>query len=74
LDRFISDKLTAREIEVVEALKYANTEKELAKYLFISPATVKTHLNHIYRKLNTCSKHGTLIKAVELGYIEIARI
>lgn len=74
MDRFITDKLTVREIEVLEALRYADTEKELAKYLFIAPTTVNTHLNHIYGKLGTSSKHGALIRAIELGYIEIARI
>ena len=44
--------LTGREIEILQALATGDSNKELAKKMFISEATVKTHLIHIYQKLS----------------------
>lgn len=43
--------LTAREIEILQELASGATNRDLARVLFISEATVKTHLVHIYGKL-----------------------
>ncbi|QGU06004.1 Transcriptional regulatory protein LiaR [Corynebacterium occultum] len=43
--------LSVREIEILQALSTGASNKKLAKSLFISEATVKTHLVHIYQKL-----------------------
>ncbi len=43
--------LSPREIEILQRLSTGATNRELAKALFISEATVKTHLVHIYDKL-----------------------
>lgn len=43
--------LSAREIEILRSLATGASNRELAKSLFISEATVKTHLVHIYQKL-----------------------
>ena len=43
--------LSGRELEILEALATGKSNKELAQRLFISEATVKTHLIHIYQKL-----------------------
>lgn len=43
--------LTAREIEILQELASGATNRDLARVLFISEATVKTHLVHIYDKL-----------------------
>ncbi|MFC9787463.1 response regulator [Rhodococcus sp. NPDC127528] len=45
------EALTAREAELLTLLAEGLTNKELGKRLFISEATVKTHLAHIYAKL-----------------------
>ena len=44
-------KLSPRETEVVELLIRGKTNAEIAKTLFISTVTLKTHLNNIYKKL-----------------------
>lgn len=46
-----STALTAREIEILQELASGATNRDLARVLFISEATVKTHLVHIYDKL-----------------------
>jgi DNA-binding NarL/FixJ family response regulator len=43
--------LSPREIEILQRLSTGATNRELARALFISEATVKTHLVHIYDKL-----------------------
>lgn len=45
------ESLSAREIEILTALASGASNRELAQQLFISEATVKTHLVHIYQKL-----------------------
>lgn len=49
--------LTARELEVLRLLAQGCVGREIAEHLQISPATVKTHLAHIYAKLGVV--HGT---------------
>lgn len=48
--------LTAREAELLSLLAEGLTNRELGKRLFISEATVKTHLAHIYAKLGVDSR------------------
>ncbi|UIZ91472.1 response regulator transcription factor [Corynebacterium sp. CNCTC7651] len=45
------EALSAREIELLQALQTGASNREIAQQLFISQATVKTHLIHIYAKL-----------------------
>lgn len=46
-----ADALSAREIELLELIARGATNKAAAKELFISEATVKTHLVHVFQKL-----------------------
>lgn len=57
--------LSAREIEILRALASGATNKELAAQLFISQATVKTHLVHIYSKLGVSNRTEAITKARE---------
>jgi len=59
--------LTQREITVLKALTQTGTNKELAKDLFISEATFKTHLAAIYRKLEVSNRFGAVTKARNLN-------
>jgi DNA-binding CsgD family transcriptional regulator len=44
--------LTVREREILEALANGATNAQIAKRLWISPYTVRAHLEHIFKKLN----------------------
>jgi DNA-binding CsgD family transcriptional regulator len=44
--------LTAREREILEAVSTGETNAQIAKRLWISPYTVRAHLEHIFEKLN----------------------
>jgi len=59
------DPLTKREFEILDLLAQRLHNKEIAAKLFISPGTIKTHLNSIYRKLNVT---GGRLQAVEKAY------
>jgi DNA-binding NarL/FixJ family response regulator len=59
--------LTPRELTVLHALTLPGTNSDLAKSLFISEATLKTHLAAIYRKLGVGNRLGALYKARNLN-------
>jgi PAS domain S-box-containing protein len=50
------DRLTPREIEVLRLLASGAGNQQIAESLFISVATVRTHIEHILRKLDVHSK------------------
>jgi len=50
------DSLSARELEVLAELSLGITNRAIADKLFISPATVKTHVLSIYGKLGVSSR------------------
>ena len=49
-------RLSARETEVLKAIIQGNSPLEIAEMLFISPNTVRTHVNNIYSKLHLNSR------------------
>ena len=51
IEYFKKYKLSAREIEVLELVLKGQSNPEIAKALFISKSTLKTHLNKIYKKI-----------------------
>lgn len=59
--------LTAREREVLSLLAAGGTNRDIAGSLFISEKTVKTHLHHIFRKLNVTGRLQAVVHAVRLG-------
>ncbi len=59
--------LTPREQEVLRLLTKGSTNKEIAKALFISEKTVKSHLNSIFRKLNVSRRLQAILYAIRRG-------
>lgn len=59
------EALSEREIEILQALASGATNRELAAQLFISLATVKTHLIHIFRKLGVDTRTAAVTVARE---------
>jgi len=49
------------------------TNRELAKALFVSENTVKTHLKHIYAKLDVPTRTAAVDRARSLGLLEESR-
>jgi NarL family two-component system response regulator LiaR len=65
-----AETLTAREIEVLQLLAFGHTNKDIAEQLFISPDTVKTHLEHIFEKLGTSDRTAAVAEALRRRLIE----
>ena len=57
--------VTEREVEVLELLSRGLGNKEMARELFVSEATVKSHLSHIYTKLGVDTRAGAVAAAIE---------
>ena len=57
--------MSTREVELLAQLATGATNKQLAKSLFISEATVKTHLVHIYQKLGVTNRTAAINMARE---------
>jgi DNA-binding NarL/FixJ family response regulator len=65
-----AETLTAREIEVLQLLAFGHTNKDIASQLFISPDTVKTHLEHIFEKLGASDRTAAVAEALRRHLIE----
>jgi DNA-binding NarL/FixJ family response regulator len=63
--------LTGREIDVVRLLALGRSNKAVAAALFLTEATVKTHLIRIYRKLGADNRAGAVSEAVRRGFVEL---
>jgi DNA-binding NarL/FixJ family response regulator len=63
------DVLSQREIEVLELVAQGESNREAAARLFISEATVKTHLAHIYDKLGVSDRAAAVAEAFNQGLL-----
>ncbi len=63
------DLLSPREVEVLRLVAAGNTNREAAANLFISEATVKTHLLNIYGKLGVPDRASAVAEAFKRGLL-----
>ena len=63
--------LTKQEVCVLKLVAEGFTNKKIAQELSVSVATVKTHLESIYLKLDAHNKVQAVVNAVKLNIIEI---
>ncbi len=68
-DQGLVEPLSGREIEVLHLLAEGNTNKKIAKALFVSVGTVKTHVHHIGTKLHVANRTEAVTRARRLGII-----
>ncbi len=61
--------LSERELELLQGLVHGETYQTLAKKLFISPHTVKTHIKNIYKKLHVHSRALAVRVALDRGLV-----
>jgi DNA-binding NarL/FixJ family response regulator len=64
------EPLSARELEVLELVARGATNREAAAQLFISEATVKTHLVHVYAKLGVNDRAAAVTAAFDRGLLQ----
>jgi DNA-binding NarL/FixJ family response regulator len=65
------ETLSSREIEVLALVAKGANNREIAGQLFISEATVKTHLLHIYSKLGVADRTAAVTTALERGILRL---
>lgn len=63
------DTLSDRELEILVMVAKGTTNKRVASQLFISEATVKTHLLHIYEKLGVNDRAAAVAAGYERGLL-----
>ncbi|PFG34634.1 response regulator transcription factor [Sanguibacter antarcticus] len=71
LDRLRAPRvaLSAREIQVLEIVADGRSNAEAAGVLFVSEATVKSHLVHVFAKLDVSSRTAAVSEARRLGIL-----
>lgn len=67
----VPEPLSSREIEVLTAVARGHSNKDVARALHVSEATVKTHLLHIYAKLDVTDRTAAVTTAVVRGIIRL---
>ncbi|RLK59028.1 response regulator [Actinokineospora cianjurensis] len=65
-----SRELSTRELEVLRLIARGNTNREAAAELYISEATVKTHLLHVYAKLGVSDRASAVATAYRGGILD----
>jgi LuxR family maltose regulon positive regulatory protein len=65
----LAQPLTNRELQILNMLGQWLQNKEIAAKLYISPLTVKKHLDNIYGKLNISGRRQAVEKAQRLGIL-----
>lgn len=63
--------LSSREIEVLRSLGEGKSNKEIARQLEISDATVKVHVKAILRKLHVKNRTKAALWVTELGFVDV---
>lgn len=67
-----SGELTPREAEVLRLIAAGQSNREIARSLFVSEATVKTHVNRIFAKTGSPDRAQAIRYAYTRGYAEPA--
>ncbi|MBP0588602.1 LuxR family transcriptional regulator [Paraburkholderia sp. LEh10] len=62
-------RLSAREIDVLRGISRGASNKEVARELALSPSTVRTHVESVFRKLDCSTRAAATLKALALGVL-----
>lgn len=63
------ETLTPREREILSLVATGASNEQIAEELFVSPATIKTHLQHTYKKLSVGDRAAAVAQAIRQGVI-----
>jgi len=66
-----NDKLSKREIEVLNAIAKGKNNNEIAEALGVSPKTVDSHRTNLLRKMNVNSTAALLVASIRSGLIDV---
>jgi DNA-binding NarL/FixJ family response regulator len=65
------EKLSSRELEVLELVAGGASNSDIASHLHISQATVKSHLIHVFSKLGVSDRTAAVTVALQRGLIRL---
>jgi DNA-binding CsgD family transcriptional regulator len=63
-------KLTPRELEILKCMAAGHSDQEIAKMLYISFHTVRSHVSHLFKKLGVSSRSQAIIKGIREGLVD----
>jgi DNA-binding NarL/FixJ family response regulator len=64
--------LTPRELEVLGLLKLGLSNRQIAEKLVVSRGTAKNHVEHIIQKLGVSDRTQAVVRALELGILDLS--
>ena len=64
-----AESLSERELQVLRLLDSELTGPEIARELFLSHNTVRTHTQHIFTKLDVTNRRAAVLRARERGLL-----
>jgi DNA-binding NarL/FixJ family response regulator len=64
------EELTSRELEVFRLIARGLSNAEIGERLFISDTTVKTHVTHVFQKLNLRDRVQAVVLAYQAGVVD----
>ena len=67
----LAEPLTERELEVLRLVAEGDSNQDIARKLVVTLATVKTHINHIFSKLDAESRVQVVARARALGLLPV---
>ena len=65
----LEDVVHQRQLEILRLLAHRMSNKEIGGQLFISPVTVKRHVQNVYEKLSVHGRREAVAKATGLGIL-----
>jgi ATP/maltotriose-dependent transcriptional regulator MalT len=65
----LTERLTRREISILQRLETGLSNKEIAEAIFVSEGTLKWHLHNVYSKLDVKNRSGAMMRARTLGIL-----
>lgn len=71
LERRREERLTYREIEVLQLICKGMSNQSIARTLFLSEKTVKNHLTNIFRKINVTDRTQAVLYALKHKIVEL---
>ena len=65
----LPESITPREIEILRMIAFGDSNAQIAERLFVTSATVKTHINNLYRKMEVKSRTQAVARGRGLGVL-----
>jgi DNA-binding NarL/FixJ family response regulator len=66
-----ADRLSAREVEVIQLVGRGMSNAEIARELFLSEKTVKNHLTNIFRKIQVTDRTQAVLYAIKHKIVHV---